>query len=224
MQIIILIIASLNNKIYIQMQEIWRRYMNLHPNIKSYFIINDPSIEEDIIVNEEENTIYCREIEIYTPGITNKTVLAIDYCLQTYNFDYIYRTNLSSVVQLNNLYNFVATHPYNYAGVIGNHLGIPFASGCGFLLSREACIYLVTEKDKLLKDEYIDDVCFGIVLKPKFGIHQMSRCDINIDTRDDDTKYIINSDMFHYRCKSDENHWYTIPIMNKLYGKLYGSE
>ena len=88
---IILIIASNDGK-FIEMQEIWRKYMNIYPNIKSFFIQNDSSIEEDILLNEEENTIYFKEKESYLPGITNKTILAIDYCLQTHDFDYIYRT------------------------------------------------------------------------------------------------------------------------------------
>lgn len=222
MKIIILIIASFENERYIQMQEIWRKYMNLHPNIKSYFIVNDPYIKEDILLNEEENTIYCREVETWSPGITNKTVQAIDYCLQNYDFDYIYRTNLSSFLHLHNLYNFVEKNPYNYAGVIGNHEGFHFTSGSGFLLSKNACLYLITEQQNLLKYDYLDDVCIGILLKPIFGIQYIDRCNIDIDTREDDVKNIINEGIFHYRCKSDNDHCYTIPIMNKLYDNVYG--
>ena len=35
--IIILIIASDNKQYYIEMQQLWKKYMNIHPNIKSYF-------------------------------------------------------------------------------------------------------------------------------------------------------------------------------------------
>ena len=40
MNIIILIIANDDNESYIEMQQIWRKYMNNHSNIKSYFIKN----------------------------------------------------------------------------------------------------------------------------------------------------------------------------------------
>jgi hypothetical protein len=219
MKIIILIIASSNHDKYIEMQEIWRKYMNMYPNIQSYFIKNDPSIEQDVLLKED--TIYCRENETYMPGITNKTVLAIDYCLQHYQFDYIYRTNLSSVLHLQNLYEFCLNNSLNYGGVIGNHEGINYASGCGFLLSKEACIYLITHKEKLLKHQYLDDVCIGIILKPIFGIQPINRCDIYIEDRDNNEKYIVNKDLFHYRCKSDHDHWYTTHIMNKLYDMIY---
>lgn len=222
MNIIILIIASSTHDKYIHMEEIWRKYMNIHPNIKSFFIKNDPSIKENIILNEEENTIYCREKETYMPGITNKTVLAIDYCLQNYEFDYIFRTNLSSILHLHHFYNFCLNHTVDYAGIIGNYENIYFASGCGFLISKKASIYLVTEKEKLLKNEHIDDLCFGNLLEPVFGIYPMNRCDINIDNRDDAIKYIIKDDLFHYRCKSDNDHWYTVSIMNRLYDIIYG--
>ena len=219
MNIIVLIIASSNHDKYIHMQEIWRKYMNSYPNIKSFFINNDPSIEDDILWKED--TIYCREKETYMPGITNKTISVIDYCLQHFNFDYIYRTNLSSVLHLQNLYNFCLNHSFNYAGLIGNHEGINYASGCGFLLSKESCIYLTTYKEKVLKHQYLDDVCIGMLLEPIFGIQPIDRCDINIDSRDDYTNYLIKDDLFHYRCKSDNDHWYTISIMNTLYDIIY---
>ena len=61
MNIIILIIASDNTKNYIEMQNIWRKYMNkCNPTIRSFFIKNDQSINEDII--EINDTIYTNEI------------------------------------------------------------------------------------------------------------------------------------------------------------------
>lgn len=223
MNIIILIIASSNHDKYIHMEEIWRKYMNIHPNIKTFFIKNDPSINEDIVLKEEENTIYCKENETYIPGITNKTILAIDYCLQKYDFDYIFRTNLSSCLYLSHFYDYCLNNSVDYAGFIGNYENIYFASGCGFLLSKTACHYLSTNQEQLLKNHYLDDVCIGKILAPVFGIYNMNRCDINIDNRDDNSNYIIKDNLFHYRCKSDKDHWYTIPIMNKLYDIIYNT-
>ena len=65
MNIIILIIASNNSNEYIEMQNIWRKYMNNHPNIKSFFIKNDLNIDTDIYLNENLNTIYTKDIETY---------------------------------------------------------------------------------------------------------------------------------------------------------------
>jgi hypothetical protein len=44
-------------------------------------------------------------VESYIPGCLDKTVKSIEYCLHNYNFDFIFRTNMSSVVDLNKLYN-----------------------------------------------------------------------------------------------------------------------
>lgn len=216
--IIVLIIASDNEK-YIKMQDIWRKYMNNHPNIKSFFIKNDPTITEDVMLNENENTIYSKNIETYIHGILSKTLNAINYCFNNFDFDYIYRTNLSSMIELNKLYKYISTtDPFHYGAVIGNYNGILFGSGSGFFLSKEACIYLLINHRRLSDECIADDVCIGILLEPIYGIKPIRRC--NIESLCDDN-YVIEDDLFHYRCKFDNDHSLTIDIMQKLYNKLY---
>jgi hypothetical protein len=215
MNIIILIIASDNIDNYIEMQNIWRRYMNkCNPNIKSFFIKNDITINEDIIAIND--TIYIKENENYIPGILSKTIKSIQYCLNNFNFNYIYRTNLSSFLNLYKMNDFINNNILNYGGVIGDCNGIKFASGSGFFLSKDACIYLC-QNNNLLDYNLIDDVSIGNFLNKTYNIFFIDRCDINVLEND---KFIINN-IFHYRCKSDNNHSITIPIMNKLFNMIY---
>ena len=58
MKIVILIIANDYPNYYIEMQEIWKIYMNKYANIKSYFIKCDNSISTEYLVDEKQHTIY----------------------------------------------------------------------------------------------------------------------------------------------------------------------
>lgn len=217
MNIIILIIASNNSNEYIEMQNIWRKYMNNHPNIKSFFIKNDLNIDTDIYLNENLNTIYTKDIETYSPGIFNKTIKSIEYCLNNFKFDYIYRTNLSSFLELNKMYNFISNNHIEYGGVIGNHNNINFASGSGFFISKEACNFLINYDRQININEYLDDVIIAKILTKKYKIDFIDRIDIN--KVDNISTYNTDTGIFHYRCKSDCFH--TLSIMNNLYDIFY---
>ena len=65
MNLIILILANDNN-IYLECQKLWTSYMNIHPNIKSYFIKFDAELTTDILV--DNNTIFIKGCESIVPG------------------------------------------------------------------------------------------------------------------------------------------------------------
>jgi len=219
MNIIILIIATENSNKYIEMQNIWRKYMNKHPNIMSFFIKCDINIENDIYFNKNLNTIYIKDIETYSPGIFNKTIKSIQYCLNNFDFDYIYRTNLSSFLNLDKMYNFISNNHIEYGGVIGNYNNINFASGSGFFISKNACNFLISYDRTININDYLDDVTIAIILTKKYKIDFINR--IDIDKIDNIFLYNKETDIFHYRCKSDDFHNLTLDIMNKLYDLLY---
>ena len=56
--------------------------MNIHPNIESFFIKSDPNSTEYVILNKEENTIFIKGSECLSPGIFDKTIASINFCLQ----------------------------------------------------------------------------------------------------------------------------------------------
>jgi hypothetical protein len=213
--IIILIIASDNSNEYIEMQNIWRKYMNTHENIKSFFIKNDPNINSNILLDEELNTIFVKDNENYAPGIFNKTIKSIRYCLNNFNFDYIYRTNLSSFLSLEKMYNFICNNHINYGGVIGFHNEHKFASGSGFFVSKEVCEFLINYNISDIDIyQYLDDVVIGIILTKKYNIDYIDRIDINSL----DNPHLKHTDInaFHYRCNT-RYHLLTTNIMNILY-------
>lgn len=214
MKIIILIIANHSPK-YLKMHRIWEKYIKNHPNIHVFFIKSDPDIENDIVLDKENHTIYLKDTESLIPGIYNKTIASINYCLKTMEFDFIYRTNLSSFLDLNRLYEFFLSNKIDYGGYIGNHEGILFASGSGFILSREACSYLISNT---IESELPDDVIIAKILSPKYSPQFIPRNDM-INEHEYFSLPLDKS--FHYRCKTSNEHINTCEIMNSLYSTIY---
>jgi len=218
MKIIILIIANDSPQYYLDMQAMWRKYMNNHPNITTYFIKSNPYLQQDILLNNDDNTIYIRGTESFAPGIFDKTIASIKYCLRTMDFDFIYRTNLSSFLDLNKMYDLFLSNKINYGGAIGNKDGIVFSSGCGFILSKEACIYLTENSRHNLY--YLDDVVIGYILNKKYPPIQIGRNDISDIA---DPRLTNNpTNIFHFRCKSSGDHKETCQKMQILYSTIYG--
>jgi|LauGreSBDMM110SN_4_FD.fasta_scaffold06849_2 hypothetical protein len=218
MNIIILIIANDHPKYYHEMQTVWKKYMNLHPNIRSFFIKGN---EEDSV---ESETIYVKSGENYIPGILEKTVKSMEYIQNNYEYDYIFRTNLSSFVDLYKLYEFIhleSTQSMDYGGIILTPSDIPFGyiSGAGILFSRTTTEYIINNQSKL-DYSIIDDVAFGKLLVPKFPIDFINRIELE-SVPECIIKPIRDSPVFHFRCKTT-NHFNTVNIMNRLCQIVYG--
>lgn len=166
MKIIILIIATDNLDSYITLQNTWRKYMNNHEHIKCFFIKMDPNIDSDVFYDEtkDKNTIYVKGKESIAPGILQKTVKSIEYVLQNYEFDYLLRTNLSSVVDLDMLYDRYANNEnkVEYGGFISeSYKGIiPYVCGNSIVFSKNMCNFFIDNKEEL---NYVlpDDVSIG---------------------------------------------------------------
>jgi len=219
-KIIILIISSNNIQYYKSMRDIWRKYMNNHPNITSFFIENDTSINKEIIVDKKNNTIFYKDEESYIPGILNKTIKVIDYCIKNFDFDYIYRTNLSSVINFDKLYSYLQNNNnIDYAG----HDYAKFISGSGIILSKKTCQILI-EDISLINNKEPDDLAIGLKLenlveKTHIEYYGLSGLDDKIFNHDEIKK--INSNIFQFRCRFANEHDNTAKVMEKVYRKIY---
>jgi len=128
---------------------------------------------------------------------------------------FIWRTNLSSVLDFAGLQQYLLSlnKPNGfYGGYIGKALSddcnpIFFASGAGFLMSRDVALYLVENKS-LLRWDLIDDVAIGALLEPRFGIVPMDRCWVQTGSED----IVSMKNVFHFRCESYQ-HLRTVEFM-----------
>ena len=220
MKLIILILAN-DNDIYIECQKLWKKYMNTHPNIKSFFIKYKLGLTQDIIL--EGDTIYINGNDSLMPGCLIKTIKSIEFLLKTEEFDFIFRTNMSSVLDLNKLNILLENYTCDYSGIIGYyHNNIKFVSGAGILLSKKICDYLINNKTSL-NYNLMDDVSIGFFL-------QNNNININPLTRFECYNYenninIINKELitnyYHFRCKSDKDKNKTLLMMEKIINIIY---
>jgi hypothetical protein len=173
------------------------------------------NINNDIIFyygNSEYNNIIGDRLYLNTknegiPNIGHKTIKMFEYCLNNYEFDYIFRTNCSSYVRIDKLNEYLINKPRTnfYNAVIMTHEPVPFASGCGYSISRDLVEIVVKNKEKW-NHSYLDDVALALLLsgeniKPTHS----SRFDINeYNMHNLDNLHLDN--FFHFRCKcSDRN-------------------
>ena len=209
-------------------------------------IANDGPLSDTVEFDRDAMTIYVKGEETYIPGILNKTIEAIRAI--GLDYDFVWRTNLSSVLDFDGLIRYCnsvqmsrhSVHKHDvlygsnkkvlYAGYIGlapieaefdSH--IRFASGSGFLLSREAVQYLLDKvtllsesslsETSLLRRDLIDDVAIGALLEPQFGIVHLDRC--RMKTGDENISRMVELGIFHFRCETYQ-HERTVEFMNKV--------
>jgi hypothetical protein len=154
-----------------------------------------------------------------------KTISAFKCALETLEFDFLFRINTSSYLNVEKMRESLATvEPRNYyAGLKGIHRGQIFASGCGYILSRDL-VELVVDNYKSWNHLQIDDVALGELLTTKFNfpIQEFPRIDVNSIEA---VQTITSKDLqntFLFRCKTGESDS-TISIMRELHKKLQNS-
>lgn len=137
---------------------------NKNEDIKIIYYYHKNDIECDYF-DDKTSSLYIKGDETLS-NIGYKTIKCFDYVIKNYIFDFIFRTNSSSYVNINELLKFVNDKPReNYCSApIGIYNNIRFPSGCGYLLSCDIVNKIV--KNSLLWNHYlIDDVALGCLLR-----------------------------------------------------------
>lgn len=200
--------------------------------------LNKQSLNQSLTLRDRfeldilNKTLYVRGDECLIPGILHKTVEALSYFLSVdSSYSYVWRTNLSSVLDFAGLERYLGTISSTkalsvgttslYSGYVGlgslnngskvnpDSLSSFFASGAGFLMSRDVALYLIENKE-FLRWDLIDDVAIGALLEPKFGIVPLDRC--WVQSGSEDISALVSSGIFHFRCESYQ-HLRTVEFM-----------
>ena len=227
-KILVLIIASDDQPVYPELQKIWRSYMHLDPeHVEAYFIKANPDLEN--LYEIHEDIVWSRTEECLSPGILHKTVLSMEcFSSRLDEFDYILRPNLSSFYVFPQLLKFLKTLPRQgcYCGASGTNIWTPFASGCGFILSKDLVELLIKKKGQLFKKaDYYDDVSIGMFLR-RHGISLIPAPRVSFCNWEDwiSQKDRIPEEAFHFRVnfyKPETRLSEELPILKELLRRYY---
>lgn len=220
MKVLISILSYHDNDIYSRLEDTIRNtwYVN-NDNIKTIFYHGKQDIKEAQLNDDE---LYLPLKENYNT-ISLKTLKMYEYLYGNFkDYDYVFRTNLSSYVNTNKLLNFLKNKPKEnfYCGINGysKKFKVNFASGSGYFLSWDL-INKIYENKHLWDIGIIDDLALAKVMK-NIGIsiyEGAERIDLKFNEEN------IYKSSYHYRCKFLDNREKDIEYIKKLHG-IYGKE
>ena len=201
-----LIISSDTDPVYAEHRKVWLSYMNSNPQIECYFIQYRNGPQEI-----EGNTFWLNGVESFEKIIT-KTLDSFNYFLKN-DYDFIVRTNLSSLWNFNVLLEHLETLPRKkvYNGFIGYFNNFQFASGSGYIITSDIAELLLQNRGLVESCPELDDVAVGFSLN-KLGVYP------SLGRRNDTIVYHDNS--YHYRFKNfdrsvEKNNM--LRILNSIY-------
>lgn len=204
-KILVLIIDSDTPAVYPKLRGVWRQYMHLFPkHVEAYFLKADPNL--DVPTKIVGDVIWCKTEEGLKPGIIMKTLMAMEHMLSRIDeFDYVFRTNLSSFIDFPKMLKFVKKlpkkHCYCAKGITPN---APFGSGAGLIFSPDLVKMFVAEHATVLKDigKELDDVMFGEFFQAKkIKLLPAERMDF-LSLEEWNAVTTLPDNIFHYRTKN----------------------
>jgi hypothetical protein len=178
MKICILIIYS-DNEDYKKMMQMQRTYLNRFKNEEVTFYFTQMNNEQTTDLEIIDDFIFVKGEECFL-NILKKTVTSMKYIIQNQNIDFLIRTNISTIINIKNLKEFLVNVPKeNYYGsgiyltllnlaepygVVDNSLfGTTFGQGTCIILSKDIVQDICDNSDKLRYD-IIDDLSIGVYL------------------------------------------------------------
>lgn len=160
-----------------QMKQVLDKYVNKFSHITTYYVAFKKLNNRVYEING--NIIYLNGAETYIPGILDKTVKALKLLTENNNYDYIIRSNISTVINLDKLTelitnvkdtNIYGTGRFIFPFYSENNLdSTQFASGTSIILDKISLNYLLNNVSKLRYD-IIDDVAIGLLMKSNTNV------------------------------------------------------
>jgi hypothetical protein len=175
MKLLILVIYS-DSKEYQEMLKIQRSYLHDFPNVQTFFI---DFRKQTNLIEVENDFIYVNGTDSYI-NITLKTIEALAYSIGNLKFDYMIRTNMSTLIHIPSLYKFCAKLPETNVYTSGQMFnlqwldrkanindkslfGTLFAGGTSIIMSNDVVKYIIKHKSKIRFD-VVDDVAIGVFM------------------------------------------------------------
>ena len=188
MKVLLLVIFS-ETDVYNDMLELQKSYIHEHKNIDTFFVTFNETQSENIIV--VENIIYVKGKESYT-NILYKTIEALDFLIHNSStkYDFVVRSNISTIILLENLYNYLLNsektniytggvietlrwklQPYEISEekqeCVNDYYGLKYIQGIGIIMSYDVVETIIKMK-QFIQFDTVDDVKLGIIIREHF--------------------------------------------------------
>lgn len=150
-------------------------YQKFEPDIKTIFVKHTENIPSEFLL--DGNILHIKGPETIIPGILNKTLKAFEF-FTSVDFDYVIRSNISSIIDFNLLAKILQQYPVDFYGGAGlgnlqwegggitdnTWYGTIFAFGTCIILTKAAVNFILDNKH-LMHYDIIDDVSIGILMR-----------------------------------------------------------
>lgn len=221
---ILLIIASNDTECYKNARKVWKKYMNINPAVKVFFVYEElsSSLEEpdssDIIYTDINSNLTSNTILV-------KTLRAMYAINKYYSYDYFIRTNISTFWDLNNIENLLKECPKTMCYTGGHDLSpffireitttlitTPLYSGVCMIFTPDIVTNILNNINKLnynLPDDiaiglYMSDIeCNTMTYKSRAYYEQYGPLDNNDIVNE--INIAIEDKYVYYRVKNNDN-------------------
>jgi len=173
---IINLVLYSNDPEYDEMYRLTKNYYKSFNNVKTIYY----KFNENITNNYEliDDILNIKGVETYVPGILDKTIKALEYVYDYYDFDHVVRSNISTIIDFNLFTNYLKNNNFEYGGgyrlvlqvidqpcgIIDNtYFGTEYAAGTSIIFSKKTLKYIIDNKGKL-RYNLIDDVAFAVLI------------------------------------------------------------
>jgi len=202
-------------------------YKKFNNDVSTYFVKYNNYVKDTYGSNYyiEDDIIYVNGKESFMPGILEKTLVSFKH-FNNFEFDYLIRSNISTIIEFNKLISYLENNPIDYYGSgklvdlqwsgwngirDSKWYGTLFASGTSIIFTKNAINDIVANMN-LVRMDIIDDVSLGIFVKehkkhviPK-EVSKEYFCEVpyfmnNSNSINNFIKYIKNKDIIFYRNK-----------------------
>lgn len=158
--------------------------------------------EKSYIETNNKEYLFLNTEDSYS-NIAKKTLMAFQEIYKNYEFDFIFRTNTSSFIDLKKLEHFINFESDNlsYSGKLTETTeGFTIASGAGFFISKEN-VSILLKNTESFDEKLPDDVAIAKTLSQLMIFPTNLR---RVDLKNvPNPRFIKENKGFHYRCRLD---------------------
>ena len=215
---IINLVLYSNNDEYDEMYKLTRKYYKKFNNVKTiYYKFNEYNKEEYEL---NDDILNIKGKETFIPGILDKTIKAFKYINNNYKFDYIVRSNISTIINFDLLTNYLKYNKFDYGGglkmivysinksygiVDNTYFGKEYASGTSIIISKEMVDKIINNQNNI-NYTVIDDVAIGMLINEnkKFIPNDFYMMVPNYDNQNDLINEIKNKNYIFFRNRQSE--------------------